>query len=104
MPDGRLKQSGLDDLLFPRRDRDGNTRPLVKKATMDRVNEVLTRAGSSSTFGHSFRIGGASGYPAQKVDPEMVRIAGQWKSLAYEVHIRSLEQVISKHLAYMNTW
>ena len=70
---------------------------------MDRVNEVLTRAGSSSTFGHSFRIGGASGYPAQKVDPEMLRIAGQWKSLAHEVYIRSIEQVILKHPVYMDT-
>ena len=70
---------------------------------MDRINKVPTRAGWSSTSGHSFHIRGASCYLAQKIDPEMVRIVRQWKSLAYEVYIRSFEQTISEHLAYMDT-
>ena len=36
--------------------------------------------------------------PAQKVNPEIVRIAGRWRSLAYEVYIRAFEQVASRHL------
>lgn len=35
---------------------------------------------------------------ANKVDPEMVRIAAGWKSLAYETYTRGFEQAISRHL------
>jgi hypothetical protein len=36
---------------------------------------------------------------ANKVNREVVQIAGRWLSLAYEVCTRSFEQVISRHLA-----
>lgn len=62
---------------------------------MEQVNEVLEHGGWNSTFGHSFHVRGASYYLAQKVDPEMVRIAGRWRSLTYETYIRGFEQVIS---------
>ena len=99
----RVTQAGSDDPLFSWRDSSGNIRPLVKKAAMERVNEVLEQHGWDATFGHSFRIGGASYFLAQKVDPEVVRIAGRWKSLAYETYIRGFEQVVSKHLAHIAT-
>ena len=41
-------------------------------------------------FGHSFRIGGALFYLAQGVNPKIVRIAGRWKSLAYQAYIWAL--------------
>ena len=62
---------------------------------MEQVNEVLEHGGWNSTFGHSFHVRGASYYLAQKVDPEMVRIAGRWRSLTYETYTRGFEQVIS---------
>ncbi|KAG2062201.1 hypothetical protein BDR06DRAFT_946350, partial [Suillus hirtellus] len=37
-----------------------------------------------------------------KVDPEIVRIAGRWKSLAYETYIRAFEQVASQHLGNLS--
>ena len=40
-------------------------------------------------------------YLARKVDPEIVRLAGRWKSLAYQVYIRAFEQIASQHLANM---
>ncbi|KIJ48733.1 hypothetical protein M422DRAFT_109094, partial [Sphaerobolus stellatus SS14] len=49
--------------------------------------------------GHSFRIGGASYFLAQKVDPEIVQIAGRWRSLAYETYIRAFELTASRHLS-----
>ncbi|KIJ42976.1 hypothetical protein M422DRAFT_170431, partial [Sphaerobolus stellatus SS14] len=51
--------------------------------------------GWGTTFGHSFRIGGASYYLAQKVNPEIIRIAGRWRSMAYETYIRAFEQTAS---------
>ncbi|KAG2146275.1 hypothetical protein DEU56DRAFT_731723 [Suillus clintonianus] len=87
------------DPLFCWRDSRGDTRPMVRKRAVERVNGILLAHGWGTTFGHSFRIGGASFYLAQKVDPEIVRLAGRWRSLAYETYIRSFEQVASRHLA-----
>lgn len=90
--------AAAEDPLFSWRDSRGNVRPMVKDRAIERINSILSAAGFGTTFGHSFRIGGASFYLAQKVDPEIVRLAGRWKSLAYEVYIRAFEQVASQHL------
>jgi hypothetical protein len=64
------------DPLFSWRDRSGDIRPMSKVRALERINSILTAWGWGTTFGHSFRIGGASFYLAKKVDPEIVRIAG----------------------------
>ncbi|KAG2125015.1 hypothetical protein DEU56DRAFT_744125 [Suillus clintonianus] len=87
------------DPLFSWRDSKGDTRPMAKARAMERINSILIGWGWGTSFGHSFRIGGASFYLAKKVDPEIVRIAGRWKSLAYETYIRAFEQISSQHLA-----
>jgi hypothetical protein len=51
------------------------------------INSILKAWGWGTTFGHSFRIRRALFYLSQKVDPEIVRIAGCWRSLAYEAYI-----------------
>ena len=40
--------------MFSWRDSKGDIHPLVKKAAMERVNEVLEQHGWSATFGHPF--------------------------------------------------
>ncbi|KAG2135441.1 hypothetical protein DEU56DRAFT_712113, partial [Suillus clintonianus] len=82
-----------DDPLFSWRDDKGCVRPMVKTRAIETVNSILSAWNWGTTFGHSFRIGGASFYLANKVDPEIVRIAGRWKSLAYETYIRAFEQI-----------
>lgn len=89
---------GPDDPLFSWRDRHGDIRPMVKSTALHHINSILKSHGWGTTFGHSFRIGGASFYLSQKIDPEIIRIAGRWCSLAYEVYIRAFEQVASRHL------
>ena len=74
---------------------------MVKTKAINHINAILKSWGWGTTFGHSFRIGGASFYLSQKVDPEIVRIAGRWWSLAYEAYIRAFEQVASRHLGSM---
>ncbi|KAI0798486.1 hypothetical protein BC629DRAFT_1285671 [Irpex lacteus] len=86
------------DPLFSWRDHSGAIRPLTRNAALTRINNIFQAHGWGTAFGHSFRIGGASFYLAQKVSPEVVRIAGRWKSLAYETYIRAFEQVASRHL------
>ncbi|KAG1741831.1 uncharacterized protein EDB91DRAFT_1081627 [Suillus paluster] len=82
-----------DDPLFSWRDSKGLIHPMVKTRTIERINSILTAWNWGTTFGHSFRIGGASFYLANKVDLEIVHIAGQWKSLAYKTYIRAFKQV-----------
>jgi len=86
------------DPMFSWRDRKGDVRPLVRDPALLRINSILKAWGWGTAFGHSFRIGGASFYLAAGVSPEVVRIDGRWRSLAYETYIRSFEQVASRHL------
>jgi hypothetical protein len=89
--------AGPDDPLFSWRDCNGDVRPMVKTKAIHHINTILKSCGWGTTFGHSFRIGGASFYLSEKIDPEIIRIAGRWRSLAYEVYIRAFEQVASRH-------
>ncbi|KAF8572979.1 hypothetical protein K439DRAFT_1376880 [Ramaria rubella] len=91
--------AGPNEPLFSWRDIHGDICPMVKIRTIDRINSILNSHGWGNSFRHSFRIGGASYYLAQKVDPEIVRLAGRWKSLAYEAYIRAFEQIASAHLS-----
>ncbi|KAH7917590.1 DNA breaking-rejoining enzyme, partial [Leucogyrophana mollusca] len=95
----RIVPAASDDPLFSWVDRRGEVRPMAKSRAIDRINAVLHAWGWGTAFGHSFRIGGASFFLAKKVEPEIVRIAGRWKSLAYETYIRAFEQISSRHLA-----
>jgi hypothetical protein len=72
---------------------------MAKVQEMEQINSILIGRGWGTSFGHSFRIGGTSFYLAKKVDPEIVRIAGHWKSFAYETYIRAFEQISSQHMA-----
>ncbi|KIJ48443.1 hypothetical protein M422DRAFT_247783 [Sphaerobolus stellatus SS14] len=95
----RIVPATAEDPLFSWRDSRGRIRPMVKNRALDRINGIFSRNNRGKTFGHSFRIGGASFYLSQGVEPEIVRLAGRWKSLAYEAYIRSFEQVISHYMA-----
>ena len=95
----RVVPAGPDDPLFSWRDSRGAIRPMVRSKALNRINAILSVWGWGTTFGHSFRIGGASFYLSQGVNPEIVRLAGRWKSLAYEAYIRAFEQVVSHHLS-----
>lgn len=87
-----------EDPLFSWRDSHGKIRPMAKQAALKRINGIAQQVGLGTTFGHSFRIGGASYFLAKKVNPEIVRLAGRWRSLAYEVYIRSFESIINQHI------
>ena len=74
---------------------------MVRERALERINGILGRHGWGTTFGHSFRIGGASFLLSQGISPEIVRILGRWRSLAYETYIRAFEQVSSRHVAHL---
>ena len=72
---------------------------MTRKTALKRITNILTHAGYGSTFGHSFRISGATIFLARGVNPEIVRLTGRWRSLAYESYIRAFEHAASVHLA-----
>ncbi|KAF8981626.1 hypothetical protein BDQ17DRAFT_1256679 [Cyathus striatus] len=85
--------------MFSWRDSMGHIWPLVKNSALKFINDILQHQGFGTTFGHSFHIGGASFLLAQKVDPEIVRLAGCWRLLAYEAYIQAFELVASRHIS-----
>jgi hypothetical protein len=95
----QVSPAGAQDPLFSWSDKDFVARPMVKARALKHINSILMAWGWGTTFGHSFRIGGTSFYLAKKVNPEIVHIAGRWRSLAYETYIRAFEQIASQHLA-----
>ena len=81
----------------------GHIRPMVKTRALERINSILSAWGWGTAFGHSFRIGGASWFLSKGASPEVVRIQGRWKSLAYEAYIQAFELIASRHLANLIT-
>ncbi|ESK83400.1 reverse transcriptase ribonuclease h [Moniliophthora roreri MCA 2997] len=72
----RMVPAGPNDPLFSWRDKKGEIRPMVCKAALEHINSIMTAWGWGTSFGHSFRIGGASHYMSLGKDPEIIRIAG----------------------------
>jgi hypothetical protein len=60
---------------------------MVKVTAINFINTILKSWGWGTAFSHSFRIGGASFYLSQKIDPEIICLVGRWHSLAYEAYI-----------------
>ena len=71
---------------------------MVEATALAHINTILKTHGWETAFSHSFRIGGASFYLMQIMDPEIIHLAGHWHSLAYEAYIRSFEQIVSCRL------
>jgi hypothetical protein len=94
----RVVPAHADDPLFSWRDRDGHVYPMIRDTTLKKIRSVLLGFGYTSMYGHSFRIGGALYLLAQGVSPEIVRLMGRWRSLAYKAYIRAFEQVLSRHV------
>ncbi|KIJ35476.1 hypothetical protein M422DRAFT_262252 [Sphaerobolus stellatus SS14] len=88
-----------NDPLFSWVDDKGNVHPMVKQTAIKFINGILTEWGWGTSSRHSFRIGGASYFLAQKVDPEIIHIASQWKSLAYETYIHAFKLSASRHMS-----
>ena len=65
-------------------------RPLTKPAFVERIKDVLSKAGldGSKYAGHSFRIGAATSAAAAGVEDSMIQTLGRWKSSAYLVYVR----------------
>ncbi|KZT18119.1 hypothetical protein NEOLEDRAFT_1080978 [Neolentinus lepideus HHB14362 ss-1] len=68
--------------------------PLTKAAFLQRCEEVWRPLRLSRISGHSFRIGGATELLLAGVPPETVAAQGRWKSLAFLLYWRKLEDLL----------
>lgn len=72
--------------------------PLTRDAFMRRCNEVWVAAGLGKLTGHSFRIGGATELLLQGKPPYVVQKQGRWKSSAFLLYWRSVDEIIPTFL------
>ncbi|KZV81807.1 DNA breaking-rejoining enzyme, partial [Exidia glandulosa HHB12029] len=84
-----------DDPLFAyKHDTTGALVPLTRNAFLSRLNEIWRAAGMQTVTGHCFRIGGTTALLRAKVDPEVVKVAGRWKSDSFLRYWRTLDTII----------
>lgn len=80
---------------------DGERKLLSKADFMRRCNRIWEDAGLEPLMGHSFRIGGATHYLVNGVEPNVVKAMGRWKSDAFEAYWRDLEALAAIHIELM---
>ena len=75
--------------------------PLTKSRFVQKVHDVLTRAGISHTgySGHSFRIGAATAAAEAGLEDSVIQALGRWSSSAFLRYIRITRQQLSCHTA-----
>ncbi|SJL14075.1 uncharacterized protein ARMOST_17530 [Armillaria ostoyae] len=80
--------------LFAFRTANGSWAPMVKQWFLDRCREIWIPLNCDHVHGHSFRPGGATELLLAGVPPETVAKLGRWKSLAFLIYWRKLEELI----------
>ncbi|GAA5911551.1 hypothetical protein JCM5296_007205 [Sporobolomyces johnsonii] len=70
---------------------------LTKDLWRRRLGELLALAGLPPMSGHTVRIGGATQLLLDGVDPLVVKVAGRWKSDAFEAYWRNVTAVLARH-------
>ncbi|KZV85135.1 DNA breaking-rejoining enzyme, partial [Exidia glandulosa HHB12029] len=95
----RVNRLEDDDPLFAyRHDTTHELIPLTRAAFLGRLNEIWAACGMQRVTGHCFRIGGTTALLRAGVDPEVVKVAGRWKSDSFLRYWRALDQIISSHM------
>jgi hypothetical protein len=94
---------GKDRLLCEYEDGKGRPQVLDKVKFMEMCNKVWTRSGIGRITGHLFRIRGTTAFLRAGVDPKVVKQMGRWKSDAFLIYWRALDDIFSAH-ASMIDW
>ncbi|TFK50272.1 DNA breaking-rejoining enzyme, partial [Heliocybe sulcata] len=80
--------------LFAYATADEGWMPMTKSAFLGRCKEAWDPLRLSRVSGHSFRIGGATELLLAGVPPETVAAQGRWRSLAFLLYWRRLEDLL----------
>lgn len=94
-----INNIGDDDPLFAyKHDVSGDLIPLTRRAFLSRLNEIWSAAGMQRITGHSFRIGGTTALLRAGVEPDVVKMAGRWRSDSFLRYWRAIDNIISSHM------
>jgi hypothetical protein len=91
-------KAGPGEPLFTYTRPSGDRVSLTKRAFLDRFNEVIALDGHDAVQGHAFRIGGTTELLRRGVAPDIVKMAGRWKSDSFLRYWRKLEEIAPLHL------
>ncbi|KAK0451979.1 uncharacterized protein EV420DRAFT_1702088 [Desarmillaria tabescens] len=80
--------------LFAFKTSDSSWAPMTKEWFLDRCRKIWELLNLDFIHGHSFRPGGATELLLAGVPPETVAKQGHWKSLAFLIYWRKLEDLI----------
>lgn len=96
-----LQLSGSDPVrfLFNYMDRNGDRRNLTYGHFRDHMGKILAAAGRPPLQLHGYRIGGATFYLLSRCNPAFVKVAGRWRSDAFERYWRNHRILAAQHLA-----
>lgn len=95
----RINAIGRDDPLFAyKHDTTTLLIPLTRAAFLGRLNEIWRAAGMQTITGHCFRIGGTTALLRAGVEPEVVKLAGRWKSDSFLRYWRAIDCIIASHM------
>lgn len=87
-----------DPLFAYKHDVTGVLIPLTRNAFLSRLNEIWGAAGMQRITGHCFRIGGTTALLRAGVEPDVVKMAGRWRSDAFLRYWRAIDNIISSHM------
>lgn len=95
----RVNDIGEHDPLFAyKHDLSGDLVPLTRRAFLSRLNEIWAAAGMQRITGHCFRIGGTTALLRAGVEPDVVKMAGRWRSDSFLRYWRAIDNIISLHM------
>ncbi|KZV83628.1 hypothetical protein EXIGLDRAFT_592158, partial [Exidia glandulosa HHB12029] len=91
----RVNRLSPDNPLFAyRHDATDDVIPLTKNVFLSRLNEIWAAAGMQRITAHCFRIGGTTALLRAGVDPQVVRVAGRWRSDSFLRYWRAIDDII----------
>lgn len=95
----RINGIAAEDPLFAyTHDTTGELVPLTRRAFLSRLNEIWSAAGMQRITGHCFRIGGTTALLRAGVEPDVVKMAGRWRSDSFLRYWRAIDNIISSHM------
>jgi len=88
------KNAPTSSSLFAYQQADGGWTHMLRDTFLKMVNGIWLSTSLDHVSGHSFRIGGTVALLLAGVSPEVVAATGGWKSLAFLLYWRRLEDII----------
>lgn len=94
----KVNNPAPDAHLFTWRHPSKGLRPLMKRAFLARVNEVLAIGGFAPIKGHCLQIGGVLEFLLRGTPFDVVKVLGRWSSDAFEMYLRDFASILAPYI------